>query len=176
MRNKIIEAFEDGTFPLNKEQAKKDKVDREAKEIDFSWMHRPVNELKEAIKDVDKYDITVINTTVDNKIITMRSLKSFLNDIATGKIDDRDDAEKDFLEKIYDGKKLLQKGIKSYSSTERKKLSEVIDQAEYVVFGLIPPIKLGEQPDTTDMPELKSEESAAQRREHEGQGLKILNP
>ena len=33
-----------------------------------------------------------------------------------------------------------------------------------------------EQPDTTDMPELESEESAAQRREYEGQGLKILTP
>ena len=33
-----------------------------------------------------------------------------------------------------------------------------------------------EQPDTTDMPELESEESAAQRRKHEGQGLKILTP
>ena len=33
-----------------------------------------------------------------------------------------------------------------------------------------------EQLDTTDMPELGSEESAAQRREHEGQGLQILTP
>ena len=33
-----------------------------------------------------------------------------------------------------------------------------------------------EQPGTTDMPELESVESAAQRREQEGQGLKILTP
>ena len=33
-----------------------------------------------------------------------------------------------------------------------------------------------EQPDTTDMTELESEESAAQRREHEGKGLKKLTP
>ena len=33
-----------------------------------------------------------------------------------------------------------------------------------------------EQPDTTDMPELESEESAVQRRELEGQGLKTLTP
>ena len=33
-----------------------------------------------------------------------------------------------------------------------------------------------EQPDTTDMPELESEESAPQRREHERKGLKILTP
>ena len=36
--------------------------------------------------------------------------------------------------------------------------------------------KKDKQPDTTDMPELESEESAAQRREHEGKGLKILTP
>ena len=33
-----------------------------------------------------------------------------------------------------------------------------------------------EEPDTTDMLELESEESAVQRREYEGQGLKILSP
>ena len=33
-----------------------------------------------------------------------------------------------------------------------------------------------EQPDTTDMPKLESEESVAKRREHEGQGLKLLTP
>ena len=33
-----------------------------------------------------------------------------------------------------------------------------------------------EQPDTTDMPELESEESAAQRRNQQGKGLKILTP
>ena len=33
-----------------------------------------------------------------------------------------------------------------------------------------------EQPDTTDMPELESEEYAAQRRNQQGKGLKILTP
>ena len=33
-----------------------------------------------------------------------------------------------------------------------------------------------EQPDTTDMPDLESEESAAQRRNQQGQGLKRLTP
>ena len=32
------------------------------------------------------------------------------------------------------------------------------------------------QPDTTDMPDLETEESAAQRRKQEAQGLKILTP
>ena len=36
--------------------------------------------------------------------------------------------------------------------------------------------KSNKQPDTTDMPELESEESAAERRNQPGQGLKILTP
>ena len=36
--------------------------------------------------------------------------------------------------------------------------------------------KTDEQPDTTDMPELEKEESAEQRKNHWGQGLKILTP
>ena len=33
-----------------------------------------------------------------------------------------------------------------------------------------------EQPDTTDMPELETEESVAQRKNQQGKGLKILTP
>ena len=36
--------------------------------------------------------------------------------------------------------------------------------------------KLDEKPDTKDMPELESEESASERRNQQGQGLKILTP
>ena len=36
--------------------------------------------------------------------------------------------------------------------------------------------KSDKQPDTTDMPDLESEESATQRRDQKGQGLKILTP
>ena len=36
--------------------------------------------------------------------------------------------------------------------------------------------KTDEQPDTTNIPELEREKSAAQRRNQQGQGLKILTP
>ena len=35
---------------------------------------------------------------------------------------------------------------------------------------------VGSQPDTANMPELETEESVAQRRNQQGQGLKILTP
>ena len=36
--------------------------------------------------------------------------------------------------------------------------------------------KSDKQPDTTEMPDLESEESAAQRKNQQGKGLKILTP
>ena len=36
--------------------------------------------------------------------------------------------------------------------------------------------KSDEEPDTTDMPELESEESVAEKRNQPGKGLKILTP
>ena len=41
---------------------------------------------------------------------------------------------------------------------------------------IIEPDETDEQPDTTNMPELESEESAEQRRNQQGKGLKILTP
>ena len=41
---------------------------------------------------------------------------------------------------------------------------------------ILKPKKSDEEPNTTDMPELDSEEFAAERRNQPGQGLKILTP
>ena len=41
---------------------------------------------------------------------------------------------------------------------------------------ILKPKKFDEEPNTTDMPELESEESAAKRRNQPGQGVKILTP
>ena len=52
----VIRVFEVGTFPLNKGQVKKDKVDREAEEtnkkVDPTWIHRAVSESKR----IDRYN------------------------------------------------------------------------------------------------------------------------
>ena len=46
-RNKIINAFSDGIFPLAKNVQKE-----QAQVINLGWMHRPSNELRELIKKV----------------------------------------------------------------------------------------------------------------------------
>ena len=79
-----------------------------------------------------------------------------------------------------DDEKILEKA--KYGRSIRKWiLKDIIDKIKYAVFGVLFPSEdneksktTDEQPDTTDMSKLESEESAAQKREHEEKGLKIL--
>ena len=81
-----------------------------------------------------------------------------------------------------DDEKILEKA--KYGRSIRKWiLKDIIDKIKYAVFGVLFPSEdneksktTDEQPDTTDMSKLESEESAAQKREHEEKGLKILTP
>ena len=50
-----------------------------------------------------------------------------------------------------------------------------LTKSQYIIL-LLKEIWSDRQPNTTDMPELESEESAAERRNQPGQGLKILTP
>ena len=54
------------------------------------------------------------------------------------------------------------------------KIAEVNKEGSFEIFE--EKQKSGEEPDATDMPELESEESAAERRNKSGRGLKILTP
>ena len=56
-----------------------------------------------------------------------------------------------------------------------KELRDIFDDVQYIIFVLDDVNKQSDIADT-DMPGLESEESAAQRRKHKGQGLKILTP
>ena len=62
-------------------------------------------------------------------------------------------------------------GSKADGEKDDEMLEEVDDDVDDQVDD-----ETDEQLDPTDLPELESEESAAQRREHERKGLKILTP
>ena len=62
-------------------------------------------------------------------------------------------------------------GSKADGEKDDEMLEEVDDDVDDEVDD-----ETDEQLDPTDLPELESEESAAQRREHERNGLKILTP
>ena len=66
----------------------------------------------------------------------------------------------------------------------RKKMLPIFKQLEEIIMGIKADDKVDdetddetdEKPDTTDISDLESQESAEQRRKQEGQGLKILAP
>ena len=59
------------------------------------------------------------------------------------------------------------------STPHRQNMLEILNYLKEIFDGSV---ANHEQPDTTDMPELESEESAEQRRNQQGKGLKILTP
>ena len=65
-----------------------------------------------------------------------------------------------------EGKLILKKSKSDYSDEQKESNTARQKFAK----------QANEQPDTTDMPELESEESAEQKRNQQGQGLKILTP
>ena len=55
----------------------------------------------------------------------------------------------------------------------KKELRDIFNDVQYTVFGVH---DINKQSDTTHMPDLETEKSAAQRRKQEAEGLKILTP
>ena len=99
-------------------------------------------------------------------------MKNFLNNVLSGKIDNKYDAEKEYLEKVQIDEELL-KSTSPRKGSNNYKLLSFIDSANYKVFGLL---FSSQEEDKTDMPALETEESAAQRRNQQGQRFKILTP
>ena len=93
-----------------------------------------------------------------------------------GKIDNKYDAEKEYVEKIKNDKELLDTE-KIRRGGKRQRLKSIFNNIENSVFGiLLPSEEKGDedQPEIIDMPDLENEESVAQRQK--GQGLKVLTP
>ena len=108
-------------------------------------------------------------TRLEKRNITLKNPKKLLEDVINGKINKKK-AENMYINIAEDVNKLNK--LKSTVSRKNmlpifKRLKKIDDEVDDETV---------EEPDTTDMPELESEESAAQRREHEGKGLKILTP
>ena len=95
-------------------------------------------------------------TNVDGREITLDNAESLLKGVGSEKIDK---CEKD-VEKILN---------RSMLTRSQNKMVKILSQLTELVER--PPYR---QPDTTDIPELESEESAEKRRNQQGKGLKIL--
>ena len=87
-------------------------------------MHRPKNELENVIKKV-RSD-TDLNVIIDKKKVALSDIEGFLNDIVTGKINNKYDAKQEYLKKIQDDEDFL-KSKKHRKGGRTWKLLDIID-------------------------------------------------
>ena len=97
-----------------------------------------------------------LKATVAKKKISQK-VNRFLSDILSGKIDNIHTAEKVYLKKIKTGENLLN----SSNDKNARELSYVMHTVKNAVLGALLLSELeNEEQDTTDMPELETEEPA----------------
>ena len=84
-------------------------------------MHRPKDELENLIKKIkSKADL---NFVIDKNKIALSDIADFLNDIVTGKINNKYDAKQEYLKKIQDDEDLL----------KSKKYCKVVKPGSYLI-------------------------------------------
>ena len=107
-----------------------------------------------------------LEAKTDSKIVDLKSVSKFMDDILSGKINNKYDAEKVYT-KIMEDKNLLM----SYKIFSRNKnaqtIATIISNLEHAVFGPLLPSKCNaddiENVDIRDIPSLESEGDAAKR-------------
>ena len=104
---------------------------------------------------------------MNGREIILNNTESLVKDASSRKIDKRE-FKKKYNNIVNDVEKVLDKSMLTRS---QNKIIDILSQLKEFVEG--PPYR---QPDTTNMPELESEESAAQRRNQQGKGFKFLTP
>ena len=138
MRNKIIKGFQDGIFQLLNKQSKE-----QSKEINLEWMAYS-NNLQEVIDGVSKYDTEGKFVKTGDKSITTENLKSFLDDILYGGINNKKYAGEEFLKKLYNDRELLEKEKSKNTAPTRKRLIDIIDNLKNTLFELFHPSPIKE--------------------------------
>ena len=111
-----------------------------------------------------------LKTDDDGEEITLDKVESLLKGLGSGKIDKHEFKEK-YNGIVCDAKKILKR---QPFTTNEKNMIEIISLLREIYKPKDK--KTDEQPDTTNMPELQSKESAQQIKNQEEKGLKILTP
>ena len=133
------------------------------------WVKVSEKRFNEILSIITEAKNNGLKANVDGEEIALDKAKSLLKDISSKKMNGHEFKEKynnifEYAKKILNKQPLItnEENIKILSL-----LKEIIKPNDK---------KTDEQPDTTNMPELESEESAEQRRNQQGKGLKILTP
>ena len=133
------------------------------------WVNISGKRFNEILSTVTEAKNNGLKINVDGREITLDKAESLLKDVGSEKVNGHDYKEKyknivDDVEKILNRlhTRCQENMIKILLLL--KKISKPKDK------------KTDKQPDTTNMPELESEESAEQRKNQQGRGSKILTP
>ena len=109
-------------------------------------------------------------TNVDGREITLDYAESLLKGIASGKIKGNE-LKREYNNIVDNVEAIVQKPM---LTRRQEKTVEILFLLKEILKSKDK--KTEEQPDTTDIPELESEESSEQEKNQKGEGLKILTP
>ena len=135
-----------------------------------NWVEISEKRFNEILSTVTKAKNEGLRTNVDGREITLDNTESLLKDLGN-KILDRHEFKRKYSNIANDVEAIANKPIITRNQ-------ETMVEATSLLKEILEPSnkKSGEQLDTTDMPELESKQSATERTNQQGQGLKILTP
>ena len=129
------------------------------------WVKVSEERFNEILSTVTKAKNEGLRTNVDGREITLDNTEILLKDLGIGTLDGNE-FKREYNNIVSDVNAIINKLTITRNQEKMVKIMSLLKE--------IP--KLDEKPDTKDMPELESEESASERRNQQGQGLKILTP
>ena len=142
------------------------------------WIKVPKSRFNEIKYVITRANESKLMTRLEKRNIALKNAEKLLEGIISGKINKKKatDMYNDIAEDVNKLNKLK-------PTESRKKMLPIFEQLEEIFVRSKADASVDdeaddeadEQPDTTDMPELESEESAGQRKQ-QGQGVKILTP
>ena len=159
IRNKIIDVFEK----------------KEIAEPNFEWIRD--TEAFNGVLDMVEENIG-LEAITDSEKVNLKRVSRFIDDILSGKINNKYDAEKVYIEIMKDEN--LLRNYKNFPMNKNAQtIATVVSNLGYAVFG---PAVFGPKDnaddiknvDIRDMPDLEPEEDAEKRQK--GQGIKIMTP
>ena len=130
------------------------------------WVNRNKKKINEILSTVTKARNEGLRTNVDGREITQDNTESLLKDLGN-RILDWSEFKNRYNEIANDVEAIVNKSIITRNQEQMVEIMSLLKE--------IPKTKKSnEEPNTTDMPELESEEYAEQNKEKTGEGLKIL--
>ena len=126
------------------------------------WININKKRFNEILSTVTKAKNEGLRTNVDGREIKLNNTESLVKDLGNGLVDNHEFTNR-YNDIVYDVEAIVNKASITRSQKTVKIWSLLKEISKFT--------KSDEQPDTIHMPELESEESAAERRNIEGKGL-----